>query len=81
MPSYKTKQKDESGKDIYRDVCYPVTKEFRAKLYGEIERAYQEAKEKQKDEVKDGNSQDKSYGKDEKKDRQSIGAGEILPFR
>ena len=31
MPSYKTKQKDENGKDIYQDICYPVTKEFREK--------------------------------------------------
>lgn len=46
MPSYKTKQKDENGKDIYQDICYPVTKEFREKLYTEIERAYEEAKEK-----------------------------------
>lgn len=29
MPSYKTKQKDEQGKAVYQDVCYPVTKEFR----------------------------------------------------
>ena len=44
MPSYKTKQKDENGKDIYQDICYPVTKDFREKLYSEIERAYEEAK-------------------------------------
>ena len=77
MPSYKTKQKDEAGKDI----CYPVTKEFREKLYGEIERAYQEAKEKKKEESKDTNSQDKSNDKEEKKDGQAIGSGESLPFR
>lgn len=81
MPSYKTKQKDEAGKDIYQDICYPVTKEFREKLYGEIERAYQEAKDKQKEESKDTNSQDKSNDKDEKKDGQAIGSGESLPFR
>ena len=81
MPSYKTKQKDEAGKDIYQDICYPVTKEFREKLYGEIERAYQEAKEKQKEESKDTNSQDKSNDKEEKKDGQVIGSGESLPFR
>lgn len=44
MPSYRTKQKDEKGRDIYQDICYPVTKDFRAKLYGEIEKAYEEAK-------------------------------------
>ena len=35
MPSYKTKQVDEQGKPIYQDVCYPVTKDFREKLYNE----------------------------------------------
>ena len=48
MPSYKTKQKDENGKDIYQDICYPVTKDFREKLYSEIERAYEEAKNKER---------------------------------
>lgn len=36
MPSYKTKQTDEQGKAVYQDVCYPVTKQFREKLYAEI---------------------------------------------
>ena len=36
MPSYKTKQTDEQGKAVYQDVCYPVTKEYRKELYGEI---------------------------------------------
>ena len=53
MPSYMTKQKDENGKDIYQDVCYPVTKEFREKLYSEIERAYAEAKENQQEQTKE----------------------------
>ena len=42
MPSYKTKQKDEQGKVFYQDVCYPVTKEFRENLYGEIIENYKE---------------------------------------
>ena len=50
MPSYKTKQTDEQGKAVYQDVCYPVTKEFREKLYAEIIDAYEKAKEKQKEE-------------------------------
>lgn len=49
MPSYKTKQVDEHGKPIYNDICYPVTKEFREKLYAEILAAYEREKEKQKD--------------------------------
>lgn len=46
MPSYKTKQVDENGKDIYRDICYPVTKEFRAVLYKAITDEYENRKGK-----------------------------------
>ena len=46
MPSYKTKQVDEHGKPIYQDVCYPVTKDFREKLYNEIIAEYEKAKDK-----------------------------------
>lgn len=46
MPSYKTKQTDEHGKAVYQDVCYPVTKEFRENLYGEIIETYKEEKAK-----------------------------------
>ena len=46
MPSYKTKQVDEQGKPIYQDVCYPVTKDFREKLYNEIISEYEKAKDK-----------------------------------
>lgn len=49
MPSYKTKQVDEQGKPIYNDICYPVTKEFREKLYAEILAAYEREKEKQQE--------------------------------
>ena len=62
MPSYKTKQVDEQGRAVYQDVCYPVTKEFREKLYAEIERAYNEALDKQKQEAQEKaqNGNDKS---------------------
>lgn len=46
MPSYKTKQKDEQGKAIYQDVCYPVTKEFREVLYGEVIDSYNAIKDR-----------------------------------
>lgn len=46
MPSYKTKQKDEQGKAIYQDVCYPVTKEFREVLYGEVIDSYNATKDR-----------------------------------
>jgi len=32
MPSYKTNQKDENGKDIYKDICFPRVKEFKDDL-------------------------------------------------
>lgn len=56
MPSYKTKQVDDNGKAVYQDICYPVTKEFRDKLFTEIENAYVEAKEKQQSENKEKES-------------------------
>ena len=36
MPDYKTGQLDDNGKDIYRDIAYPVTRQFRQELYDEI---------------------------------------------
>ena len=44
MPSYRTKQKDKDGKAVYKDICFPVTKEFREKLYGKIFKNYKEIK-------------------------------------
>ncbi len=78
MPSYRTKQKDENGRDIYQDICYPVTKDFRAKLYGEIEKAYEEAKEKQRQET-DGIQQKTAVVNDA--DKNKISGAETLPFR
>lgn len=46
MPSYKTKQDGKGGKPQYQDVCFPVTREFREKLYQEIMKCYQQEKEK-----------------------------------
>ena len=45
MPSYKTNQ-EINGKAVYQDICFPVTKEFREKLYGSVLKAYEEAKSK-----------------------------------
>lgn len=46
MPSYKTKQKDEQGKSIYQDICFPVTKDFREKLNQELIDGLEKVKEK-----------------------------------
>ena len=81
MPSYKTKQVDENGKSIYQDICYPVTKEFREKLYGDIEKAYEEAKVKENEEKKSEKSE-KEVNKSENKDGfMNIPPGANTPFR
>ena len=49
MPSYKTKQIDENGKSIYQDICYPVTKDFRERLYGAILGEYKTQKNRTED--------------------------------
>lgn len=53
MPSYRIKQKDKDGKTVYKDICFPVTKEFREKLYGEIVGGNNETKEKKSSSSKD----------------------------
>ena len=45
MPDYRT-EKYKDGKPIYREIAFPITKEFREKLYGEFEKSYQEEKAK-----------------------------------
>ena len=74
MPSYKTKQVDEQGKPIYNDICYPVTKEFREKLYAEILAAYEREKEKQKE-------QSQSKAEEKAKDDLVKASDKELPFR
>ena len=74
MPSYKTKQVDEQGKPIYQDVCYPVTKDFREKLYNEIIAEYEKAKDKSNEKARE--SAEKHHGNPNKeKDK------EATPFR
>ena len=64
MPSYKTKQVDEQGKPIYQDVCYPVTKDFREKLYNEIISEYEKAKDKSNEKARE--SAEKHHGNPDK---------------
>ena len=72
--SYKTKQVDEQGKPIYQDVCYPVTKDFREKLYNEIISEYEKAKDKSNEKARE--SAEKHHGNpDKEKDK------EATPFR
>ena len=36
MPSYKTKAVDENGKAIYKDIAYPLNKDFRKTLSDKV---------------------------------------------
>lgn len=78
MPSYKTKQVDEQGKAIYQDVCYPVTKEFREKLYAEIVNQYQKAKEQNETKAKEAAE---NQAQSQAKDQFMKADGKELPFR
>ena len=77
MPSYKTKQTDEHGKAVYQDVCYPVTKEFREKLYSEIVSQYEKAKEQSENKAKEA-AQTQAQ---QSKDQYMKADGKELPFR
>lgn len=80
MPSYKVKQGGENGKGEYQDICYPVTKAFREKLYGAVTEAYELAKEGQEKQQTSEKLEEK--GKSEDKDGKWLEApaGET-PFR
>ena len=86
---YKTKQVDEQGKPIYQDVCYPVTKDFREKLYNEIISEYEKAKDKSNEKARE--SAEKHHGNPDKREgqrgdalsiisNQSTGAVKAAPF-
>jgi len=54
MPNYRTGKVSRENKPVYQDICYPVTKEFREKLYDEILNCYQKEREKAVSERKEG---------------------------
>ena len=59
---------------IYQDVCYPVTKDFREKLYNEIISEYEKAKDKSNEKARE--SAEKHHGNpDKEKDKAAT------PFR
>lgn len=69
MPSYKTNQTDKDGRSVYQDVCYPVTKEFREELYGNVLQQYREAKNKGVKEKVDEPKKEENEKKPEKSTR------------
>lgn len=75
MPSYMARQNGRDGKPQYQDVCFPVTKEFREKLYGEILNCYKQEKEKA---MTQGMEQAASQSMEQAQNRQP---DRNLPFR
>ena len=49
MPRYRSNERDESNGVIYKDVCNPITAEFREELYTNILDAYAKCKEPEKE--------------------------------
>ena len=41
MPSFKTKTVDEEGNSVFKDIAFPITKEFREELYSKIMESYE----------------------------------------
>ncbi len=68
MPDYRT-EKYKDGKPVYRELVFPVTKEFREKLYSEFDKAYAEEKSKGKSEEKPDKEADRAPVKTAKKDK------------
>ena len=53
MPAYKASNKAKGGESAYHDIVYPITKEFREQLYGEMPNTYHEKKQEKAHAVKD----------------------------
>ena len=51
MPSFKSKERDEHNQPVYKDVCNPITKDFREELYGNILGLYAQMEETGKAEI------------------------------
>lgn len=45
MPDYKIGRLNDNDKDIYQDIAYPVTRQFRKELYDKIVKEYQSCME------------------------------------
>ena len=67
MPSYRTNQKDKDERSVYQDVCYPVTKEFREELYGNVLQQYRKVKNKGVEEKVNEPKKEENEKKTEKK--------------
>ena len=57
MPAYKSSTRARDGESSYKDIVYPITKEFREQLYGEILNEYHRKKEQKMPEAKEKTDQ------------------------
>lgn len=53
MPDYKTGRLDDNGKDIYQDIAYPVTRQFRQELYEKIVNGFHAAMQKKEQQAEE----------------------------
>lgn len=72
MPAYKAAAGAKNGESAYKDIVYPITKEFREQLFGEILNTYHEAKDRKMQAAKET---------DRPKSRPAQEKTENLPFR
>ena len=72
MPAYKT------GKGDYQDIAFPISKEFREKLYSSILDTYKAEKEKPREE-RAAEAKDKAKVKDD--EFLEVSDKDSLPFR
>ncbi len=45
MPRYKSNERDENGATVFKDVCNPITSDFREELYGSILAEFERVKD------------------------------------
>ena len=63
MPSFKSKERTEHNQPVHKDVCNPITSEFRKELYDDILSLYAEMEQSGKTEVSrdDENAQEPEF--------------------
>ena len=79
MPDYRT-DRIKDGKPVYREIVFPVTKEFREKLYGEFEKEYAAEKSKTKADKEPDKEADRA-AKAPKKDKEPEKEKEVAVAR
>jgi DNA-binding cell septation regulator SpoVG len=64
MPSYKNRKQDENGKDLYKDICYSVKRDFTKTLNEMIINKYKEEAERKTEEMVDELLKDRQKAKE-----------------